>query len=200
MSAPQTDRSRSCALVAQLRVGVRMCRLVLHVIKGLIYATLFLGGVEHGEPSKRQQKIIQCWLTQLGKVIGIETTVYDTGEKNRGPVLVVANHMAWTDILVIATCLPASFLSHAGVRTWPVGGFLARRSGTLFIERGAQGAVTQARNTVGKHLQRGRTVAVFPGGCDRATLARLAHESITQQLAQRAPEHASMSLRLSTLT
>jgi 1-acyl-sn-glycerol-3-phosphate acyltransferase len=50
--------------------------------------------------------------------------------------LVAANHISWLDIPVLGSVLPTYFLSKIEVRHIPVIGWLARRGGTLFIQRG----------------------------------------------------------------
>ena len=52
-----------------------------------------------------------------------------------GGCLVVANHISWLDIPLIAAALPGRMLAKTEVRHWPVLGPLAARGGTLFLER-----------------------------------------------------------------
>ncbi|MEM6933297.1 MAG: 1-acyl-sn-glycerol-3-phosphate acyltransferase [Pseudomonadota bacterium] len=47
----------------------------------------------------------------------------------------VANHCSWSDIVVLRAVRLIYFVSKADVASWPGVGFLARISGTVFIER-----------------------------------------------------------------
>src|SRR5919198_412430 len=54
-----------------------------------------------------------------------------------GPIplhgLMACNHLSYLDILVISTIPPAVFISKSEVKRWPVFGWFAQLSGTLFI-------------------------------------------------------------------
>lgn len=54
--------------------------------------------------------------------------------------LIVANHVSWTDILVLGRLVDAGFVAKAEVAGWPVIGPLARRYGCLFIARESRAA------------------------------------------------------------
>ncbi len=85
------------------------------------------------------------------------------GELPRGRLL-VANHISWVDIFAINALCPASFVAKAEIARWPVLGTLVARAGTLFIERGKRRAVHRMIEHVGRSLEAGGRVAVFPEG------------------------------------
>ncbi len=76
----------------------------------------------------------------------------------------VANHISWLDIALLGGVANPRFLSKQEVRQWPVIGWLAEKSGTLFITRGKAGAAAQASATILQALQSGRSVLLFPEG------------------------------------
>ncbi len=78
-------------------------------------------------------------------------------------MFLVANHVSWLDIPVIAAARPCHFLSKAEVARWPVIGWLARSVGTLFIRRGAGESRAKA-GEIREHLALGRGILVFPEG------------------------------------
>lgn len=70
---------------------------------------------------------------------------------------VVANHVSWLDILVLNGRKRVWFVAKAEVAGWPLIGWLARATGTLFIRRdrraaGQQVAAMQARLALGQRL------------------------------------------------
>ena len=79
-------------------------------------------------------------------------------------VLFVANHSSWLDILAINATHPCRFLAKAEVREWPVIGWLAWRTGTIFIRRGHDRDMERATRTMITALRRGQCVAIFPEG------------------------------------
>jgi 1-acyl-sn-glycerol-3-phosphate acyltransferase len=81
-----------------------------------------------------------------------------------GPLLLVANHISWLDILVMNAAAPAHFVSKADVRHWPVLGRLIAGAGTLFIERESRRDAMRVVHHMAEHLQTGEMLAVFPEG------------------------------------
>jgi 1-acyl-sn-glycerol-3-phosphate acyltransferase len=77
--------------------------------------------------------------------------------------LIVANHISWTDILVLGAAVPAVFVAKAEVRGWPLLGWLARLNPTLFVRRDARAAISVQVAEVAAALDRG-PVTLFPEG------------------------------------
>ncbi len=79
------------------------------------------------------------------------------GEVMVGPGAVVANHSSWLDIFALNARKRIYFVSKAEVAKWPGIGWLARATGTVFIQRdrrtaSAQVAVFQDRLALGHKL------------------------------------------------
>ena len=55
------------------------------------------------------------------------------------PCLYVSNHISWMDILALYSILPIRFVSKGEVKRWPLIGYFARWSGTIFFTRGVGG-------------------------------------------------------------
>jgi 1-acyl-sn-glycerol-3-phosphate acyltransferase len=84
------------------------------------------------------------------------------------PLLVVANHVSWTDISVLGSLDRFSFVAKSDMATWPVFGTLARLQRSVFVDRDrARGAREQARE-LGERLAAGEAVVLFAEGttCD----------------------------------
>jgi len=77
--------------------------------------------------------------------------------------LAVANHVSWSDVLVLGSVSPAAFVAKSDVRGWPVLGALAALQPTLFIERTKRGSAAVQVAAVARALARGRVV-MFPEG------------------------------------
>jgi len=74
----------------------------------------------------------------------------------------VSNHISWLDISVIGSRFPVLFLANSEIASWPILGWLIRRTGTLFIERG-KGA-GEALKKLSDSLRGNRSVLIFPEG------------------------------------
>jgi lyso-ornithine lipid O-acyltransferase len=85
------------------------------------------------------------------------------GERPARSALIVANHISWTDILVLGGAARTAFVARADVRSWPLLGFLARLNATIFIDRTTRLEVTGQGESIMEGLRRGRVV-LFPEG------------------------------------
>lgn len=107
--------------------------------------------------------VVREWSRQMLRIMGVELEVrgrpHDTG-----PMLVVANHISWLDILVMNACQPARFVSKADARHWPVLGALISGAGTLFIERESRRDAMRVVHLMAERLLDRDMVAVFPEG------------------------------------
>ena len=141
-----------------LRALWRLTRCFLHALQGvLICAALF----PWLAPARRMQ-VVGRWSAQLLGVLGVELRI--SGTARTGPVLLVANHVSWLDILAINAVQPARFVSKADVRHWPVMGWMVACGGTLFIERERKRDALRVVHQVAEALKAGETIAVFPEG------------------------------------
>jgi 1-acyl-sn-glycerol-3-phosphate acyltransferase len=86
----------------------------------------------------------------------------------RGPIplrgLLVCNHLSYLDILVISAVTPAIFISKSEVKRWPIFGWFARLSGTLFVRRNRRSDVARLNQEVAHTLDAGGLIVLFPEG------------------------------------
>lgn len=141
---------------------IRLLHLLTHLLKGIILCYTVLRGIQNHVMTEKQRKVIQSWMYQVTKIVGVDLKVH--GTPHPPPVFVVANHISWLDVVIIASVLPVSFLSKAEIRRWFVIGTLASRAGTLFIRRGSKFGVIDAVNLMRERLKSGHSVASFPEG------------------------------------
>jgi 1-acyl-sn-glycerol-3-phosphate acyltransferase len=78
--------------------------------------------------------------------------------------LLVANHLSYLDILVLAAVTPAVFVSKSDVKQWPVFGRLARLAGTLFIDRRRRSDVARLAAEMRRVLDSDLLLVLFPEG------------------------------------
>lgn len=95
------------------------------------------------------------------RALGVELTVAGPVP---GPGLVVCNHLGYLDVLVLAACMPAVFVAKREVASWPVFGWFARRSGTLFVDRTRPRDCARIVLEMRRALVSGRSVILFPEG------------------------------------
>lgn len=81
----------------------------------------------------------------------------------RRPLLLVANHSSYLDILVLGSLLPLSFTPKREIRSWPVIGFFCVLADCVFIER-RPAYMQEAQAEMQEKLRAGKVVALFPEG------------------------------------
>lgn len=90
--------------------------------------------------------------------------VFSYGDAVREPVLYVANHISWIDIIALAGIVPADFIAKQEVRGWPLIGWLAEVGGTLFVRRGDFAATRGMEQQMVARLTLSRSLILFPEG------------------------------------
>jgi 1-acyl-sn-glycerol-3-phosphate acyltransferase len=96
-------------------------------------------------------------------IIGVKLTVRGAQDLRR-PVLIVANHVSWLDIIVLGACAPLSFVAKSEVAGWPVIGLFARLQRTVFIERERRQKTGAANAAIGARLKAGDAMVLFGEG------------------------------------
>ena len=141
----------------------RLPRLLYLIGRGLIE-----GNAKHRRalkstpPSPEAQAKNREWFRRILACLNIRVSV--TGQPAEAPCLVVCNHISWLDILVLGLAMPVVFLSKSEVARWPMISRLARAGGTLFIERGGEGAARHSIEEIRKAFKRRQSVVIFPEG------------------------------------
>lgn len=80
------------------------------------------------------------------------------------PVLYVANHCSYFDIVVLGAMLNASFVAKKEVGDWPVIGPMARYAGTVFVERRARQSKNQRDELSARLDESHHSLILFPEG------------------------------------
>jgi 1-acyl-sn-glycerol-3-phosphate acyltransferase len=78
--------------------------------------------------------------------------------------LILANHLSYTDILVVGALMPSVFITSVELkRTFPLG-MLAWLGGSIFVERRSPAGLKQEIKEIEQVLSEGTSVALFPEG------------------------------------
>ncbi len=95
------------------------------------------------------------------RILGMRFTSHGTLMQERGAV--VANHSSWLDIFALNARKRIYFVSKSEVASWPGIGWLARATGTVFIERNPKKAREQTQLFEAR-LMTGHKLLFFPEG------------------------------------
>lgn len=114
------------------------------------------------DEESRQARVEQ-WASDMLRHAGIELAIQGQPPRS-GPVLLVANHISWLDILVMHAARHCRFVSKADVKTWPFIGTLADGAGTLYVARESRRDAHRVVAHMADRLRGGDILAVFPEG------------------------------------
>ena len=113
-------------------------------------------------PAQREERVVS-WARRMLQVLGIELQLRGAPPAH-GPVLLVANHISWLDILVLHAARHCRFVAKSDVEHWPLIGRLATGAGTLYIERESRRHVMRVVHHMAEALRAGDVLAIFPEG------------------------------------
>ncbi len=112
---------------------------------------------------QQQRMHVADWARGMLEVLNVNLRIQGT-VMTQGPLLVVMNHISWLDIMVLLAAQPVRFVSKSEVRHWPLIGWLATHTGTLYIERASRRDALKVVHQIAQSLKDGDLIAVFPEG------------------------------------
>jgi lyso-ornithine lipid O-acyltransferase len=111
---------------------------------------------------KQRTRLPRYFHRNMCRALDIEVTAH--GQPEQGPVLYVANHISWSDIVVIGGQIIGSFVAKADVEKMPLLGTLANLQFTIYVERERRSRTVEQRNEITERLLQGHNVILFPEG------------------------------------
>jgi len=96
------------------------------------------------------------------RILGFRVSQGGTPTADR-PALFVANHVSYTDITILGSLIPGSFIAKAEVASWPFFGWLAKLQRSVFVDRRIRSTATQ-RDAISERLTAGDALILFPEG------------------------------------
>lgn len=140
-----------------LRVTLKGLRVISHLLVGLLLPILV---VINGRGRWSRENLATWWHRVLLRILDVKLVV--RGTPMAGTRVIVANHISWLDIPVVAACEATRFVSKAEVGEWPVIGWLANACGTFYLRRGS-GGTKQLIEAIDAHLGHD-SIVFFPEG------------------------------------
>ncbi|MCU1285277.1 MAG: phospholipid/glycerol acyltransferase [Acidobacteriales bacterium] len=104
---------------------------------------------------------LHVWCGLLLRRLGVEAK-YEGRIPSRG--LIVCNHLSYLDIIVLSSICPCTFVAKKEVRLWPVFGWMATMSGTVFVDRQRPRETGTVNDQLEIALRSGLRVVLFPEG------------------------------------
>jgi 1-acyl-sn-glycerol-3-phosphate acyltransferase len=153
------------SLYSVAKALLKALRCVAHLVRGMWTIRLHFAS----SSTAQKQQHIAHWAQDFLKILDVQLHI--TGSVvTTGPLLVVANHISWLDILVMLAVQPVRFVSKAEIKRWPLIGWLATNAGTLYIERASRRDAMRVVHHIADALKPATPdhlpyiIAVFPEG------------------------------------
>ena len=146
------------------RVGVR---LVLVVPITIVASILLLAGRLISLPwpqswVRMRAKIFRVWSRLVLGILGVD--VETAGRPPDLPFFLVANHLSYLDIPVLASHMGAVFIAKSEIADWPIIGWVCKRVDTIFIDREARRDIPRVMTLIHRQLELGAAIVLFPEG------------------------------------
>jgi 1-acyl-sn-glycerol-3-phosphate acyltransferase len=113
-------------------------------------------------PGRGPEHLALLYWRGIRRIMGVRITVHGRLTAQR-PVLFVANHCTWLDIVVLGSLLPGCFVAKAAITGWPGINIIAYLGRTVFVSR-TRAQVGAERNSLGEALAKGKNLILFPEG------------------------------------
>ncbi len=135
--------------------------MVLHTLYGIGIAAFLLPAAN----TRQKEAIIRQWSTSLLAVLNIRVVTKGAlPGRDVSSTMFVANHISWIDIHALNTVRAVRFIAKSEVANWPVFGWFAKKSNTLFIDRSKKQEAGRIVELATESLAAGDCLCYFPEG------------------------------------
>lgn len=142
-------------------------RLLAFLLATLCFQTAWLVGKSLLPVDSRARRMVRKliftgWSRSLAAIVGMR--VHIKGKPPQPPFFLVANHLSYIDIILLAGQLECTFIAKNEIAEWPGMGWLASGIGTIFIDRKNFQDIPRVISLIDETLAKGLGVILFPEG------------------------------------
>jgi len=162
------DAPRSHPLARAFRYLFRVPMLLWHLLVHLPLVLLLINPVTGGwrvGGDRLDHRVIRLWSAGLMRIFGHR--LRRIGTPLPGAAVFVANHVSWSDIVLLHSQRMMGFVAKREIAGWPLIGWMAQRAETIFHQRGSQESLGGVSDEMLARLRAGRSIGVFPEGRTR---------------------------------
>lgn len=145
-------------MIGAIRIAFVVLTLVVLSLSLIPFQYVFLR--MKGEWKRRLPRLFH---RMTARMMGFKVKTIGTMAEGR-PLLLISNHISWSDIIVLSTVGEVSFIAKSEVRSWPVFGFFAVLQRTVFVERERRGKIGEQASEIATRLVAGDAMVLFPEG------------------------------------
>ncbi|MDE8342443.1 MAG: lysophospholipid acyltransferase family protein [Acidocella sp.] len=113
-------------------------------------------------PGLAKVRFAQIYWRGVAFIMGLRITVKGEISPER-PIIFIANHCTWLDIVALGAVLPGCFVAKADIARWPFISWIAKLGRTVFVSRN-KATVERERDYLAARLAAGDNIILFPEG------------------------------------
>jgi 1-acyl-sn-glycerol-3-phosphate acyltransferase len=106
--------------------------------------------------------LLGAWARGTARILSAE--LVSEGQPPAGAFLLVANHLSYVDVVLVASQLRCAFVAKAEVQEWPVIGWMVEAMNTIFVDRDKARSIPAALDRIDRLYDAGCGVVLFPEG------------------------------------
>jgi 1-acyl-sn-glycerol-3-phosphate acyltransferase len=130
-----------------------------------VLAIVLLSSIYPRLAPPRRRAVVGWWSGKLLRILNIRVRVEGLAPRAREHgAMIAANHVSWLDIFLVSSVRPTRFIAKSEIRDWGIVGWIAERTGTLFIRRDQLRDTARINALVHDALAGGDCVGLFPEG------------------------------------
>jgi 1-acyl-sn-glycerol-3-phosphate acyltransferase len=151
----RTGGLRAVGRLAAISTWTAVCLIVLVSGHGVLIVA----------PRQRRpwrHRVVRRWARGLGWLVGMRVEIH--GEPPVAPFFLVANHLSYVDIVLLLGLLDTVFVAKRELVDWPVIGYLARITGTIFVDRRRARDAVRVLDSIDERIADGEGVVLVPEG------------------------------------
>jgi lyso-ornithine lipid O-acyltransferase len=149
------SQSRRFSLLGWLRVTLRLTAMLLLLVACI--PAFYLA-----RPFSRHNPVPRFFLGGVAAIAGARVRVH--GEKVHRGAFLLANHVSWLDIPVLARITGSAFVGHDGLASMPLLKWLCKMNDTVFVARHDRTSVARQIADVRAALRDTGALTIFPEG------------------------------------
>lgn len=105
---------------------------------------------------------MRTWSKGTARIFNIKFHV--DGTPPEPPFILVSNHLSYIDILPMFINMKCTFVAKKEVESWPVLGYMVKKTGVIFVDRTVKRDVTRVNAKLAKSLKQHQGIVLFPEG------------------------------------
>lgn len=105
---------------------------------------------------------MRSWSKVFALIFNIHFRV--KGKPPTAPFILVSNHLSYIDILPMFINMRCTFVAKKEVESWPVLGYMVKKTGVIFVDRSVKRDVTRVNKLLEKSLNEYQGIVLFPEG------------------------------------